>query len=97
MESGWNVWVWLVGVVSRRWVWLAKLKVWKTIVESGWNVWLWLVGVVSGCGWQEVGVANKVKSMDDNCGEWVECIASEIFHMIIIIIKFLCKYFSLHF
>ena len=20
--SGWNVWVWLVGVVSRRWVWL---------------------------------------------------------------------------
>ena len=20
MESGWNVWVWLVGVVSRRWV-----------------------------------------------------------------------------
>ena len=22
MESGWNVWVWLVGVVRRRWVWL---------------------------------------------------------------------------
>ena len=22
MESGWNVWVWLMGVVSRRWVWL---------------------------------------------------------------------------
>ena len=22
MESGWNVWVWLVGVVVRRWVWL---------------------------------------------------------------------------
>ena len=22
MEGGWNVWVWLVGVVSRRWVWL---------------------------------------------------------------------------
>ena len=21
-ESGWNIWVWLVGVVSRRWVWL---------------------------------------------------------------------------
>ena len=21
-ESGWNLWVWLVGVVSRRWVWL---------------------------------------------------------------------------
>ena len=23
MESGWNVWVWLVGVVSRRRMWLA--------------------------------------------------------------------------
>ena len=22
MESGWNEWVWLVGVVSRRWVWV---------------------------------------------------------------------------
>ena len=22
MESGWNVWVWLVGVVSRRWTYL---------------------------------------------------------------------------
>ena len=24
LESGWNLWVWLVGVVSRRWVWLAS-------------------------------------------------------------------------
>ena len=31
-------------------------------MESGWNVWVWLVGVVA-----------QVKSMDDNCGEWVEC------------------------
>ena len=30
MESGWNVWVWLVGVAS----------------GSGWNVWAWLLGVV---------------------------------------------------
>ena len=22
LESGWNLWVWLVGVVSRRWMWL---------------------------------------------------------------------------
>ena len=22
LKSGWNLWVWLVGVVSRRWVWL---------------------------------------------------------------------------
>ena len=25
MESGWNVWVWLVGVVIRRWVWLVEV------------------------------------------------------------------------
>ena len=24
-ESGWNLWVWLVGVVSRRWVWLGGI------------------------------------------------------------------------
>ena len=30
MESGWNVWVWLVGVVN----------------GSGWNLRVWLVGVV---------------------------------------------------
>ena len=29
-------------------------------MESGWNVWVWLVGV-------------QVKNMDDNFGEWVEC------------------------
>ena len=59
-ESGWNVWVWLVGDTH-------KLKVWMTIVESGWNLWVWLVGVVSrrrvwlvgvgriyGCGCKEV-------------------------------------------
>ena len=22
VESGWNLWVWPVGVVNRRWVWL---------------------------------------------------------------------------
>ena len=40
------------------------------------------MGVASGCGEQEVGVVSgsgwnlwvcKVQSMDDNCGEWVEC------------------------
>ena len=35
MESGWNLWVWLMGVVIRRWVW-----------ASGWNLWVWLVSVV---------------------------------------------------
>ena len=30
MESGWNVWVCLVGVAS----------------GSGWNLWVWLLGVV---------------------------------------------------
>ena len=27
MESGWKVWVWLVGVVSRRWVWVESMGV----------------------------------------------------------------------
>ena len=39
-SSGWNVWVWLVGVVSRRWVWLVG------VVKS--------MGVASGCGCKEV-------------------------------------------
>ena len=25
VESRWNVWVWLQGVVSRRWVWLVRV------------------------------------------------------------------------
>ena len=45
MESGWNVWVWLVGVVSRRWVWLMG-AVTRMCVES--------MGVASGCGCKEV-------------------------------------------
>ena len=40
MESGWNVWVWLVGVVSRRWVWL---------VGGGESM-----GVATGCGCKEI-------------------------------------------
>ena len=55
MESGWNVWVWLVGVgttvVARM---CAKFKVWMTIVE-----WVECMGVASVCGEQEVGVANE--------------------------------------
>ena len=27
VESGWNVWVWLVGVVSRRWEWVESMGV----------------------------------------------------------------------
>ena len=40
MESGWNVWVWLVDVVSRRRVWLVGVG------ES--------MGVATGCGCKEV-------------------------------------------
>ena len=38
--------MWLVGVVSRRWVGVA----------SGWNLWVWLkcIGVVGGCCCKEV-------------------------------------------
>ena len=53
MESGWNVWVWLVGVVIRRWVWLAGgmygCGYQEVGVASRWNVWVWLSG---GCGWK---------------------------------------------
>ena len=43
LESGWNLWVWLVGVVSRRWVWPVG-----GIYGYGYNVYVygWLVGVV---------------------------------------------------
>ena len=69
MESGWNVWVWLVGVVIRRWVWLVGVG--GTMgVASGWNVWVWLSG--GGCGWQETGVASGwnvwVWLSGDGCG-----------------------------
>ena len=40
MESRWNVWVWLVGMVSKRWVWLVGVG------ES--------MGVATGCGCKEV-------------------------------------------
>ena len=38
MESGWNVWVWLVGVVSRTWVWLVGV--------GEIYICVWLMGVV---------------------------------------------------
>ena len=46
--SGWNLWVWLLGVVVRRYISphchpyfeRAKFKVWMSIVESGCNVWM---------------------------------------------------------
>ena len=40
VESGWNVWVWLVGVVSRRWV---------VLVGVGGTM-----GVATGCGFKEI-------------------------------------------
>ena len=33
MESGWNLWVWLMGVVSRRWVWLVSVVVRRYIID----------------------------------------------------------------
>ena len=35
--------MWLVGVVSRRWVWLVGVG---GIYGCRWNLWVWLVGVV---------------------------------------------------
>ena len=47
MESVWNVWVWLVDVVSKRWVWLVGVG---GIYGCGWQE----VSVSSGCGYKEV-------------------------------------------
>ena len=41
--SGWNLWVWLVGIVSRRRVWLVG-------IVSRRRVWLVGVGGIYGCG-----------------------------------------------
>ena len=41
--SGWNLWVWLVGIVSRRQVWLVG-------IVSRRRVWLVGVGGIYGCG-----------------------------------------------
>ena len=41
VESGWNVWVWIVGVVSRRRVWLVGVGVVS-------RRWVWVESV---CGW----------------------------------------------
>ena len=43
VESGWNVWVWLVGVVSWRWVWLVGVGESMGVVSRRG---VWLVGVV---------------------------------------------------
>ena len=42
MASGWNLWVWLVDVVSRRQVWLVG-----GIYGCGYRAWL----AGGGCGW----------------------------------------------
>ena len=41
--------MWLVGVVSRRWVWLVG-----EIYGYGYNVWLQCIGVASRCCYKEV-------------------------------------------
>ena len=62
--SGWNLWVWLVGGMY-------GCGYQEVGVVGRRRV--WLAGGIYGCGYQEVGVVAQVKSMDDNCGEWVEC------------------------
>ena len=51
MANEWNMWVWLVGVVSRRWVWLMDeliFLVWLVGVVN--RRWVWLVGGIYWCG-----------------------------------------------
>ena len=45
MESGWNVWVWVVGVVSRRWVWLVGVVEFMGVLSRR-RVWMESMGVV---------------------------------------------------
>ena len=79
MESGWNVWVWLVGgmygcgyqevgVIGRRWVWLAGGMYGCGYQEVGVvsRRRVWLAGGMYGCGYQEVGVVGNYW-----CGYWV--------------------------
>ena len=49
-----EVWVWLVGVVSRRRVWL--VGVWEWVESKGVvsRMWVESMGVASGCGCKEV-------------------------------------------
>ena len=48
--SGWNLWVWLVGVVVRRYIDFLILLIPSSILLTA-----------------------QVQSIDDNCGEWAEC------------------------
>ena len=45
MKSGWNVWVWVVGVVSRRRVWLVGVVEFMGVLSRR-RVWMESMGVV---------------------------------------------------
>ena len=62
MESGWNVWVWLVGVVSSE-IYHRVSRLYK-IIHTFHPLSTIVIHTFNLC---------KVQSMDDNCGEWVEC------------------------
>ena len=55
VESGWNLWVWLLGVVVRRYIDFLILLI-PTPLVSVYRRWVWLVGVgvATGCGCMEV-------------------------------------------
>ena len=53
VESGWNVWVWLVNVVSWGRVWLVGMVESMGVVSRKW-VWVESMGVSRGCGCKEV-------------------------------------------
>ena len=50
--SGWNVWVWLLGVVVRRYIDFLIIIIWVWLVGVVSRRWVWLVGVggMYGCG-----------------------------------------------
>ena len=51
--SGWNVWVWLLGVVVRRYIDFLIIIIWVWLVGVVSRRWVWLVGVggMYGCGY----------------------------------------------
>ena len=62
MESGWNLWVWLLGVVVRRYIDFLILLIPTPLVSV-----LFCSSIPTFCS------LKKKFFLYDNCGEWVEC------------------------
>ena len=54
--SGWNIWVWLLGEVVRRYI---DFLILVQRNDDNCGEWVECMSMVSGCGEQEVGVATR--------------------------------------